>query len=408
MKFSKLSQLILVSTIGLLVATLLTACQLVTIDFLYVANSSGSGPGSPGQIEIYAVDSETGALRAGAPTVPSGGNGPIALAVTSDYANLYVANQGSDSVVHFAVDGNGVLTQKDKLTTSTAPVSLAVSTDNKYLYVVTGTSSATLSEYSLSSGTIGALATPQVSLEVPGYTGDTIIPTGVNVLVKSSNLTTPAAVYVTAYDQSAYNPGGTVTSIANPGWVFGFALGSGGTLTPSTGSPYEAGVKPSGIASDPTGRFVYVTDFASNELIGYSVLGGSVLNFMVNGPFKTANEPSAIVIDPRGLYVYVSDALSSVVSGFAITLSNGTPSTLSYTTGAGVTDTYPVGICVDPALGRFVYTANELGNSISGLRLNPNDGTLTETQSTPYPTGSAPTALLAIPHGNHSLQAVAP
>ena len=34
-----------------------------------------------------------------------------------------------------------------------------------------------------------------------------------------------------AYDQSAYNPGGTTNSTANPGWVFGYAVGSGGALT---------------------------------------------------------------------------------------------------------------------------------------------------------------------------------
>ena len=407
MKFSKLSQLFLVSTIGLLVATLLTACQLVTIDYLFVASSAGSGSGSAGQIQTYAVDSQTGVVRIAAPSVASGGVGPIAMAVTPDYANLYVANQGNNSVVHFAISGNGVLTAKDTLTTSTAPVSLAVSTDNKYLYVATGTSSATLTEYALTSGAIGSPAA-QINLAVPGYTGDTLVPTGVNVLVKSSSLTTSAAVYVTAYDKSAYNPGGTITSIANPGWVFGFAIGSGGALTPSTGSPYQAGVKPSGIASDPAGRFVYVTDYASNELIGYTVQGGSVLNFMVNGPLKTANEPSAICIDPRGLYVYVSNSLSSVISAFAITLSTGTPSTLSYTTGAAATDTDPVAITVDPALGRFVYTANQLGNSVSGFRLNPNDGTINETMATPYPTGSAPAALVAIPHGNHSLQSITP
>ena len=407
MKFSKLSQLFLVSTIGLLVATLLTACQLVTIDYLFVASSAGSGSGSAGQIQTYAVDSQTGVVRIAAPSVASGGVGPIAMAVTSDYANLYVANQGNNSVVHFAISGSGVLTSKDTLTTSTVPVSLAVSTDNKYLYVATGSSSATLTEYALTAGAIGSPVT-QINLAVPGFTGDSLVPTGVNVLVSSSSLTSSAAVYVTAYDKSAYNPGGSITSIANPGWVFGFAIGSGGALTTSAGSPYQAGVKPSGIVSDPAGRFVYVTDYASNELIGYTVQGGSVLNFMVNGPFKTANEPSAICIDPRGLYVYISNSLSSVISAFAITLSTGTPSTLSYTTGAAATDTDPVAITVDPALGRFVYTANQLGNSVSGLRLNPNDGTLTETMATPYPTGSAPTALIAIPHGNHSLQSITP
>ena len=60
-------------------------------------------------------------------------------------------------------------------------------------------------------------------------------------------------------------------------------------------------------------------------------------------------------------------------------------------------------IIVDPAEGVFVYTANYLGNSVSGFRLNPSDGTIVQTQATPYPTGANPTALIAVPHGNHAL-----
>jgi len=111
MKFSKLSQLFLVSAIGLMLATFLTACQLVTLDFLFVAASAGNSAGSQGQIYAYAVDGESGALRTADPAVSSGGTLPVSMAVTSDYANLYVANAGNDSVVHFSVADSGVLTQ---------------------------------------------------------------------------------------------------------------------------------------------------------------------------------------------------------------------------------------------------------------------------------------------------------
>jgi 6-phosphogluconolactonase (cycloisomerase 2 family) len=416
MKFSKLSQLFLVSRIfliamtGLLMATLLTSCEIVTIDYLFVANSAGSGTGAAGQIETYDVDSKTGALRSGAPTVPSGGINPISMAMTSDYANLYVANQGTSSspgsVVHFAIASNGVLTQKDTVATSSTPVSIAVNAPGTYLYVVSGTTSATLTAYSLSSGTIGAaVATKPLKLynTYASYSSDVIVPTGVTVLANSST------VYVTAYDQSAYNPGGTTTSTANPGWVFGFTVGSGGVLTAAT-NPYEAGVKPTAIVADPTNRFVYVTDFASNELIGYTIQDGSTLDFMVNGPFSTGNEPQAVVVDPRGLYIYVANALDSSVLAYVITLATGAPSVAANPTGSATnsTDTMPVAVLVDAALGRFVYTANYQGNSISGFELNPNTGTLAPTQATPYPTGYKPSALASVPHGNHAVQSVNP
>jgi 6-phosphogluconolactonase len=403
MKFSKLSQLFLVSILGLLVATLLTACQLVTVDYIYLAGSASSGTSSDGQIAAFAVDSESGALRTGAAAVDSGGASPVAMATSADYANLYVANQGNTSVVHFTIATNGVLTKKDAITLVDPPVYLAVNAASTYLYVVSGTTSATLTSYALSSGAIGS-ATAQESLTIPGYGGDNLVPTGVTALDNNN------AVYVTLYDQSAYNPGGTTTSTANPGWVFGFSVGSGGALTASTGSPYRAGVKPSALAADPTSRFLYVTDFASNQLIGYGIQSNTILAFLINGPFRTGNEPSAVAVDPRGKFIYVANALDSTVSAYAIDLATGTPASAVNTTGSTTnsTDTQPESIVIDPALGRFVYTANLLGNSISGFRLDPNAGTLTPAQASPFPTGPKPTAIACIPHGNHSLQSVTP
>ncbi len=406
MKFSKLSQLGLVSITGLAVAAVLTSCAINTIAYVFVATSAGAGAGIAGQIETYDADSGSGALRPGQPTVSSGGIDPVAMAVTGDYANLYVINRASNNVAHFAVSGSGTLAQKDVVTTSANPVAIAVNAAQTYLYVVSGPNPSVLTAYPLSSGAIGS-PLPPVTLALYGkyasFSGDVIAPTGVNVLANNN------AVYVSAYDQSAYNPGGAITSSANPGWVFGYTVGTGGALTPGA-NPYEAGIKPSALVSDPTNRFVYVTDFASNELIGYTIQSGSTLDFLINGPFRTGNEPSAVTIDPRGTYLYVTNQLDSTVSAYLISLSTGTPSAAVNITGSqnNVTDTTPVAVVVDPAVGRFVYTANQLGNSVSGFILDPNTGALTSSQSTPYPTGDQPSALAAVPHGNHAIQVVSP
>jgi DNA-binding beta-propeller fold protein YncE len=427
MKFSKLSQLFLVSSIGLLVATLFSACAVTTIDYVFVACSAGSGTSSAGQIETYAVDSQSGALRVADPAVSSGGVNPMAMAVTSDYANLYAANAGNRSIVHFAIGINGVLTSKDTVTLATTPIAMAVNTAGTYLYVVSCTptagsayptlsctsGSATLTEYSLSSGAIGSVASAK-TLSLYGtyaaYSGDTLVPTGVTVL--ESN----AAVYVTAYDQSAYNPGTTITcppaGCANPGWVFGFMVGSGGALAPLA-NPYEAGVKPSALDATPVNTYLYVTDYASNQLIVYTILdGGTTLSFLPNGPFRTGNEPTSITIDPRGQFIYVTNSLDSTISPYDITLATGAPTISVNSTGgsnaSNSTDTQPVAVVVDPALGRFLYSANYLGNSVSGFRLDPTSGALSQTQATPYPTGEKPTAVVSVPHGNYSTQSVTP
>jgi 6-phosphogluconolactonase (cycloisomerase 2 family) len=403
MKLSKLSRTILVSSAGLVLATLLTSCEIVTIDYLFLANSAGSGSSTSGQIQTYDVDSQSGAIRNGAGPVSSGGNNPVAIAITADYDNLFVVNQASNNVVHFSIADSGVLTQKDMVTTSPSPTFIAVNTAGTYLYVVSGPNPAVLTEYSLSAGTIGSIAA-QVTLSIPGYAGDTLAPTGVTVLPNDN------AVYVTAYDQSAYNPGGTTTSNANPGWIFGYAVGSSGALTPALGNPWKAGVKPVALAADPTNRFVYVTDFASNQLIGYTIQSGNVLDFMINGPFSAGSEPNAVIVDPRAKYIYVSNALSNTVTAFTIDLGTGTPTATINSTGSQTnsTDTDPVSIVVDAALGRYVYTANYLGNSVSGFRLNPDTGALKPPQASPYPSGAKPAVVATVPHGNHAIQQVTP
>jgi 6-phosphogluconolactonase len=408
MKFSKVSQLFLVSMIGLSVATLFSACELVTIDYVYLAGDFTTSSSSDGGIMVLAADSQSGALRFSSNTdinkpIDSGGPSPVALATSGDYTDLYVANQGNNSVVHFSIATNGTLTKKDSITLAEPPAYLAVNAAGSYLFVVSGTTSATLTVYSLSSGAIGSAAT-QEPLTIPGFPTDNLVPTGVSALANNS------AVYVTVYDQSAYNPGGTTTSTANPGWIFGFSVGSGGAVTAAQGSPYKAGVKPTAVAADPTSRFVYVTDYASNQMVGYGVQSNGTLNFLINGPFKTGAEPAAVSIDPRGKFIYVANSLDSSVSSYLIDLATGTPSAAVNVTGSSInaTDTNPVSIVVDPALGRYVYTANFLGDSISGFRINPNAGSLTPAQATPYPTGPKPTAIVCIPHGNHAVQSVTP
>jgi 6-phosphogluconolactonase len=57
MKFGKVGQVVLVSAIALVVATLFTACSTLTVGFLFVATTKQT----PGQIEVYEVNSESGA-----------------------------------------------------------------------------------------------------------------------------------------------------------------------------------------------------------------------------------------------------------------------------------------------------------------------------------------------------------
>jgi 6-phosphogluconolactonase len=60
-----------------------------------------------------------------------------------------------------------------------------------------------------------------------------------------------------------------------------------------------------------------------------------------------------------------------------------------------------------PAEARYVYTANFLSNTVSGLALPPT-GALSAVQNTPFKAAGQPTCPAAITHGNHSIEAIQP
>ncbi len=401
MKFNKVGQVSLVSAIALILASTFTACNPVTIDYVFAAGNKEN----PGEIQTFLVDRVSGALSVQGSTISSGGVDPVSMAVSTDFANLYVANQGDSSIVQFSISGDGALTSANTLTLSSegnTPVAITVNAAGTLLYVankyqpgcnkaVTGASTCNggaLAVFPI--GTTGSLGTPVANGGL-NYWPVGINPTAVNALFSGD------AVYVATYDPAA-----------GLGYLSGFTATTAGALAPVVGSPFNAGVKPVGIASNPTNptRFVYVTDFAQNELIAYSVLGAGVLHPLINGPFKTGNQPSAITIDPRGTFLYVSNELDNSVSAYAIALPTGTPSAAVNTSGSATntTGTQPVAILVDPGFGRYVYTANFLDNSITGFQLNSSTGTLSPAQSGPFPTVGQPAAIASVPHNNHSVQ----
>jgi hypothetical protein len=61
--------------------------------------------------------------------------------------------------------------------------------------------------------------------------------------------------------------------------------------------------------------------------------------------------------------------------------------------------TNPVAITVDPRNVGYLYTVNYLGSSLSGFKINQTDGSLINTQHSPYASSAQPAAISGIPHG---------
>jgi len=403
MKFNKSSQLLLVSAASLLVASLLTACsqltQTLTVDFVYVASSKAAGTDNYGEIDIYEVNSESGRMRQiPASPVPSGGRYPIAEAVSSDNANLFVVNQDDNNIVQFVIGNDGKLYPFNTVNTpGIFPLAIAANANN--LVVVdtyqplpscsnAAPCSGSVAVFPLTAATKSvpvAIGPPAINsgissnywpLTLAGSPADVIVPTGVNLLASGSY------VYVTAYDSSV---------VPNVGYVFGFSVGSGGVLTPLAGSPFSAGIRPSAIASDATGKFVYVTDYTRGNVLGFSVASG-LLTPLAGSPFRAGSAPSAIVVDPSFGFAYVANSTDSTVTAYSI--SSGALTTVgTYTTGL-----QPVAIGIDPSTNHFLYTVNFLGNNVTGFQLSQSAGTLLDAQYSPFVSNNQPTAVAAIPH----------
>ncbi len=393
MKLRKFGQVLLATAVSLGSSLLITACGTThTIDFVYVTSSKTS----PGQVVVYKVDSGSGALTQLAQSpYPSGGRNPVAEVVSPNHENLYVVNRDDNTVVQFAIGSDGKLYPQATVNTPGGfPVGVAINPAGTFLYVVDtyqpGYTDATpgpgaVVVYPLSAS--GKMGTPIANGDVP-YFPVGFAPIGANVLANGSTL------YVVS------RGGGTQL-----GRVYIFNAGSTGTLTPVGAGFVPAGTAPNAIASDPGGRWVYVTDGAVNQLIGYTAASSGMLTPIINGPYKTDRFPISVTVDPRGYYIYVANFNASTISAYAIDQGSGSPSQISGT-GTYTTGGEPSCVIVEPALGRYVYTANFLDNTVTAYQLSPNTGQLTGVQNSPFFSSGQPTCVAAIPHGNHSIQAV--
>jgi 6-phosphogluconolactonase len=166
-----------------------------------------------------------------------------------------------------------------------------------------------------------------------------------------------------------------------------------------------AGTTPSAIAEDPSSRCVYITDEATNQLYGNLVANDGSLVAMTNGPFATGIFPVGLTIDPRGKFLYVANYSSSTVGAYAIDTNTGTP-VGSVGSASTSVDTSPSCVTIEPALGIYLYTSNNLASDVSAMQLNPSTGGLKQVQNTPFPSSGLPTCAVAVANGSHPTQII--
>jgi 6-phosphogluconolactonase len=187
--------------------------------------------------------------------------------------------------------------------------------------------------------------------------------------------------------------------------VFGYDIGSGGSLTRVQGSPFPAGNDGFGVTATPDRRHLYVSNYNSRNLSAFAVRETGSLTPIAGSPFG-APQPVLSAVTPDGRLLYVaSDATNTdpgSVSGYRVDQKSGRLVPLP---GGPVraSDQGPFGVAVSPD-GEFLYVSNT-GNSpsapgsVSAYRIDRGTGQLTELTASPYRTGIAAGGIVMTPDG---------
>lgn len=319
---------------------------------------------SPGGHTVYVTDATHDDLLAY--TATTAGSGPTLLAsvrtrptphavaglvatVGVSPQMLYVVDQGTDQILGYGVGANGAVTGNPTTTGvgGNGPSAGAIAPDGKTFYASDWSGGGVGAVMSLpihSDGTLGTAAGPYATGSSPmGVSAD---PSGRYLYVANSN-----------YDNASGNNG--------PGSITGFSLSSTPPMQPLTGSPTPtSGLYPMLLTVDPTGQYLYVAQYVSGSVEGFSI---DPVNGALTNPTTTAagSNPWTVITGPAGRHLYVSN--NSVTSGaqvsiFRIDAATGalipaTTPTLALSSGMK-----PLGLAIGPK-GRRLYVATQEGTN---------------------------------------------
>lgn len=383
-----------------------------TVDFVYATSNLLN----PGQIDVYEVNSQSGALRPIADSpYPSGGRNPVAEVVSPNGKNLYVVNHDDNTVVEFAIGTDGKLYPIQTVNTpGTEPVALALNSTGTELYVLDYYAPAApgLPSYTDLNPGPGAIIAypvtvdPKAGLSTIGsplsngaanYFPVQCFPTNLAITPNDSfvYVTNTNAVVVTTSPPVTGTVPTLPASCPNSGTVSAFAVTSS-SVAEIAGSPFStgAGSEPTGIIADPSSASVYVTDALRNQLYTFSVQSSGALSLAAT--IGTGNMPmSGTIVSPTSAtkYLYVSNFTDGSLSIYSLLSGQPSPITTSNAGSSG-----PICLVADPDTSRFLYSSDYIGGTIGGAELDPSTGTLITNQNSPYPSSGQPTCVVAIPH----------
>jgi 6-phosphogluconolactonase (cycloisomerase 2 family) len=211
---------------------------------------------------------------------------PEFLAIDPGGSYLYVANVGSNNISVFSIDSsNGSLTQVtgSPFNTGLAPLDMTLSPTGNFLYIgASGQQFGFIEGFSVASGVLTGIGV--TNSDGPNPDALAIDPSGTHLYVANSS---------SASSLSVYN------------------IGSSGALTEVQGSPIsDTYSDPLALVLDPAGMFLYAANEGSSNVASYTISSSTGLpailtNSTTTGAFTTEAGPSVLASDPTGKYLFV-------------------------------------------------------------------------------------------------------
>jgi 6-phosphogluconolactonase len=296
------------ASIGPPVSSLGYSADSVTVDpfgkFAYVANLGDGG------VAMYTINATTGALASIGPPVSSRDYNADSVTVDPFGKFAYVANLGDDetsdgSVAMYTIDATtGGLTFIGGISGNCpglcVPLSVVVDPSGKFAYVPNGDGivPSSVAMYTINA-TTGAL-TSIGTIAIEGFAGSvTVDPSG-----KFAYVATPNATFGSAGNVSIYTINATTGALAAIGTI-------------------AAGTGPVSAVVDPSGKFAYVANSASNDVSMYTI-DATTGGLTPSGTIATGPSPTSIAIHPSGKFAYVTNSGSNSVSMYSIDSATGT------------------------------------------------------------------------------------
>jgi probable HAF family extracellular repeat protein len=243
--------------------------------FVYVANFSS------GNVTAYTINTDNGRL-ADIPGSPfAADSGTYSVAVDPKGHFLYASNPVAGDITEYAIDANtGVLTQipGSPVTSGQSGYSIAIEPLGEFLFQTS--QQGTVLAFNIDP-TTGALSPAAGSPFAAGIGPFSVAadPTGRFVYVVSAGTADPGTATVSAY---------TISRVPS----------QFGVLTPVSGSPFTVGFQADFVTVDPTGRFVYVANWADSNIGVYSIATNGSLTPIAGSPFPAGSGPNWIAISP--------------------------------------------------------------------------------------------------------------